>query len=213
MQPLPSGGRLAHAAILGHDGGVWAQDPGFPEVTDAEVAALLRGMDDPAPLAQSGIRLAGEKYMMVAGEPGEVLRGKKGPGGVTVKKTVGALVVGIYGEGVGHGECNIVSAVGCRDERGHGVGAAAALLAACVWGAALRVGGVLGRSGGVERRGVGRRAMTDERRAVRCRRWRRWATTSRSRASEPRQRPVCPSSARITWYLVFFPCRPTPALV
>ena len=29
---------------------------------------------------QSGLRIGGEKYMMVAGEPGEVLRGKKGPG-------------------------------------------------------------------------------------------------------------------------------------
>lgn len=28
---------------------------------------------------QNGIRIGGEKYMMVAGEPGLVLRGKKGP--------------------------------------------------------------------------------------------------------------------------------------
>jgi hypothetical protein len=31
-------------------------------------------------LLQNGIRIGGEKYMMVAGEPGEVIRGKKGPG-------------------------------------------------------------------------------------------------------------------------------------
>lgn len=31
-------------------------------------------------LPQNGIRIGGEKYMMVAGEPGEVLRGKKGAG-------------------------------------------------------------------------------------------------------------------------------------
>lgn len=33
-----------------------------------------------APCLQSGMFIGGEKYMMVAGEPGEVLRGKKGPG-------------------------------------------------------------------------------------------------------------------------------------
>ncbi|PRW20740.1 Minor pollen allergen Che a 2 [Chlorella sorokiniana] len=56
----------------------------------------------------NGIRIGGEKYMMVAGEPGVVLRGKKGPSGCTLKKTNTAVVVGIYGEGVPHGDCNVV---------------------------------------------------------------------------------------------------------
>ena len=78
---LPGGGRLQHAAILGQDGGVWAQSEHFPAITPDEVAALVKGLTDSAQLAQSGIRIAGEKYMMVAGEPGEVIRGKKGAGG------------------------------------------------------------------------------------------------------------------------------------
>jgi profilin len=108
MQPLGGGGTLTHAAICGHDGGIWAQSPDFPGISDDEVAAIMTGFDDSTALATNGLRLGGEKYMMIAGEPGEVLRGKKGPNGVTVKKTNSALVIGIYGEGVTPGECNLV---------------------------------------------------------------------------------------------------------
>ena len=34
---LPKGGVLSHAAIIGQDGGVWAQSPGFPALHDGEV--------------------------------------------------------------------------------------------------------------------------------------------------------------------------------
>ena len=37
-----------------------------------------------------------------------MIRGKKGPGGLTIKKTVTALVVGVYGEGVSPGDCSVV---------------------------------------------------------------------------------------------------------
>jgi profilin len=108
MQPLPGGGHLTHAAICGYDGGIWAQSENFPGISDDEIAAIMKGFDDPSGLAQNGLRVGGEKYMMLAGEPGEVLRGKKGPGGCTLKKTNSAIVVGIYAEGCTPGECNVV---------------------------------------------------------------------------------------------------------
>lgn len=37
-----------------------------------------------------------------------MIRGKKGPGGVSIKKTVTALVVGVYTEGVTPGDCSVV---------------------------------------------------------------------------------------------------------
>ncbi|KAJ4876973.1 Profilin protein [Raphanus sativus] len=46
-------------------------------------------------LAPTGLFLGGTKYMIIQGEPGAVIRGKKGPGGVTIKKTSQALVIGI----------------------------------------------------------------------------------------------------------------------
>jgi profilin len=37
---LPNGGRLTAAAIVGQDGGVWAQSEKFPAVTPEQVRAL-----------------------------------------------------------------------------------------------------------------------------------------------------------------------------
>ncbi|DBA71234.1 TPA: Glutamate 5-kinase [Trebouxia sp. C0005] len=93
LVPLPNGGQLSHAAIVGQDGGVWAQD----------AAGGYGG------LGQSGVKLGGTKYMLIAGEPGSVVRGKKGQeDGVTVKKTMTALVIGIYSKGVQPADCNVI---------------------------------------------------------------------------------------------------------
>lgn len=60
-------------------------------------------------LGQSGVKLGGMKYMLIAGEPGSVVRGKKGgEEGVTVKKTMTALVIGIYSKGVQPADCNVI---------------------------------------------------------------------------------------------------------
>ncbi|KAL4301385.1 hypothetical protein AHAS_Ahas17G0295600 [Arachis hypogaea] len=46
--------------------------------------------------------------MVIQGEPGAVIRGKKGPGGVTIKKTNQALIIGIYDEPMTPGQCNMI---------------------------------------------------------------------------------------------------------
>ncbi|CAD5335066.1 unnamed protein product [Arabidopsis thaliana] len=46
--------------------------------------------------------------MVIQGEPNAVIRGKKGAGGVTIKKTTLALVFGIYDEPMTPGQCNMV---------------------------------------------------------------------------------------------------------
>ena len=38
MVDLPHGGKLSSAAIVGQDGGVWAQSPDFPAVTPEQVS-------------------------------------------------------------------------------------------------------------------------------------------------------------------------------
>eukprot|EP00891_Asterochloris_glomerata_P006836 jgi/Astpho2/6836/e_gw1.00105.65.1_t len=108
MVELPNGGQLTHAAIVGQDGGVWAQSAEFPELSQAEADALWRGFSDNSTLAQNGLKVGGVKYMVIAGEPGAVHRGKKGAGGVTVKKTTSAMVIGIYSEGVRPADCTLI---------------------------------------------------------------------------------------------------------
>ena len=109
MQPLSGGNTLTHAAICGHDGGIWAESANFPGISDTELEAIMKGFEDSSHLATNGLYLGGEKYMILAGEPGEVLRGKKGQNGITIAKTASALIIGIYGEGVTPAECNVVS--------------------------------------------------------------------------------------------------------
>ncbi|XP_052733709.1 profilin-1-like isoform X2 [Vigna angularis] len=101
------GKHLTHAAIIGHDGSVWAQSSSFPQLKPEEVSGIMNDFNEPGTLAPTGLYLGGTKYMVIQGEPGSVIRGKKGPGGATVKKTNMALIIGIYDEPMTPGQCNM----------------------------------------------------------------------------------------------------------
>ena len=101
-----------------------------------EINGITKDFEEPGFLAPTGLFLGGAKYMVIQGEPGAVIRGKKvtymsmilihqpldvlrecdqdsyytlqGPGGVTIKKTTQALVIGIYEEPMTGGQCNLV---------------------------------------------------------------------------------------------------------
>ncbi|XP_047059042.1 profilin [Lolium rigidum] len=102
------GQRLTAAAILGHDGSVWAQSDAFPQVKPEEITGIMNDFDEPGSLAPTGLYIGGAKYMVIQGEPGAIIRGKKGAGGATIKKTNLSLVIGLYEEPMTHGQCNIV---------------------------------------------------------------------------------------------------------
>ncbi|CAI9100475.1 OLC1v1037587C1 [Oldenlandia corymbosa var. corymbosa] len=108
MCDLEGGGHLTAAAILGHDGSVWAQSANFPQFKPEEFKGVMTDFDEPGHLAPTGLLLNGAKYMVIQGEAGAVIRGKKGAGGVTIKKTGQALVIGVYEEPVTPGQCNMV---------------------------------------------------------------------------------------------------------
>nr|E2D0Y9.1 RecName: Full=Profilin Sal k 4.0201; AltName: Full=Allergen Sal k 4.02; AltName: Allergen=Sal k 4.0201 [Kali turgidum]ADK22841.1 Sal k 4.02 [Kali turgidum] len=103
-----TGNHLTSSAIVGVDGSIWAQSSNFPQVKPQEIEAINKEFDGPNTLAPTGLFLGGEKYMVIQGEPGAVIRGKKGPGGVCIKKTTQALIFGIYDEPVAPGQCNMV---------------------------------------------------------------------------------------------------------
>lgn len=68
----------------------------------------MKDFNEPGSLAPTGLHLGGSKYMVIQGEAGVVIRGKKGPGGITIKKTTQALLIGIYDEPMTPGQCNLV---------------------------------------------------------------------------------------------------------
>ncbi|XP_050365997.1 profilin-6 [Argentina anserina] len=102
------GHHLTAAAIVGHDGSVWAKNSSFPQFKAEEVAAIMKDFDEPGSLAPTGLHLGGTKYMVIQGESGAVIRGKKGSGGITVKKTGQAMIIGIYDEPMTPGQCNMI---------------------------------------------------------------------------------------------------------
>ncbi|TYG59933.1 hypothetical protein ES288_D07G026400v1 [Gossypium darwinii] len=81
---------LTAAAIIGHDGNVWAQSSTFPPFTPEEISAIMNDFAEPGSLAPTGLFLGG------------------GAGGATVKKTNQALIIGIYDEPVTPGQCNMI---------------------------------------------------------------------------------------------------------
>eukprot|EP00270_Netrium_digitus_P010856 TRINITY_DN338_c0_g2_i1.p2 TRINITY_DN338_c0_g2~~TRINITY_DN338_c0_g2_i1.p2 ORF type:complete len:122 (-),score=14.43 TRINITY_DN338_c0_g2_i1:341-706(-) len=105
---LAGGSQLVSSAILGHDGSVWAQSAAFPNITTEQINNIMAGFDDAGILAQKGLKLGDDKFMVIQGEPGIALRGKKGSGGCCIRKTTSALIVGIYDKPTQPGECNMV---------------------------------------------------------------------------------------------------------
>ncbi|KAJ9701885.1 hypothetical protein PVL29_003906 [Vitis rotundifolia] len=71
------GNHLTAAAILGQDGSVWAQSATFPQFKPEEITAIMTDFAEPGTLAPTGLYLGGTKYMVIQGEPGAVIRGKK----------------------------------------------------------------------------------------------------------------------------------------
>lgn len=90
------------------NGQLWAQSSTFPKFKPEEITNIMKDFDEPGHLAPTGLFLGGAKYMVIQGEPGAVIRGKKGSGGITIKKTNQALIFGIYEEPVTPGQCNMV---------------------------------------------------------------------------------------------------------
>ncbi|EEC66727.1 hypothetical protein OsI_33064 [Oryza sativa Indica Group] len=86
------GHHLTSAAIVGHDGTVWAQSAAFPQFKPEEMTNIMKDFDEPGFLAPTGLFLGPTKAS----------------GGITVKKTGQALVVGIYDEPMTPGQCNMV---------------------------------------------------------------------------------------------------------
>ncbi|XP_020575198.1 profilin-2-like [Phalaenopsis equestris] len=73
-----------------------------------EINGIMTDFNEPGHLAPTGLYLGNTKYMVIQGEPGAVIRGKKGSGGITIKKTNLALIIGIYDEPMAPGQCNMV---------------------------------------------------------------------------------------------------------
>ncbi|XVF48605.1 hypothetical protein PTKIN_Ptkin03bG0203400 [Pterospermum kingtungense] len=93
---LIGSGKVTAAAIIGHDGSVWAKSSTFPQFTPEEITVIMNGLAEPGSLFSTGFSLGGVKYFVIRVKPGALIRGGKDSGGVSVRKTGQALIIGIY---------------------------------------------------------------------------------------------------------------------
>lgn len=85
---------VTHAVICGHDGNIWASSANF-QVTPEELKALIAKYNNTDQLAQSGVTIAGTKYMYLSSTE-KVIRAKKGTSGVHAIKTTQTYIVCVY---------------------------------------------------------------------------------------------------------------------
>ncbi|KIO32639.1 hypothetical protein M407DRAFT_241334 [Tulasnella calospora MUT 4182] len=88
-------GKIAHAAILGQQGGVWATSPGFT-LSPQEQSAIVGAWNDLDRIQANGVRLAGTKYFTIQTTPGRSIYGKSRADGCIIVKTKQAILVTVY---------------------------------------------------------------------------------------------------------------------
>lgn len=113
MVDLPHGEKLHSSAILGQDGGVWAQSEAFPPVTPEQIQKITDAILQPdtklGQLATEGFFLGDIRFRVIQGDADlQILRGKTEKGGCCIQGTASALVVGIWYEPVVASDCNTI---------------------------------------------------------------------------------------------------------
>jgi len=99
--------QVKEAVILGHDGNVWAASQDF-SVTPEELKKIVGDYNSVDTLAQSGVTVAGTRYMYISSND-KVVRAKKGTGGLHLVKTVQAIIIAQYAEPVTAEQCAVVT--------------------------------------------------------------------------------------------------------
>eukprot|EP00842_Homolaphlyctis_polyrhiza_P002316 jgi/Hompol1/3085/HPOL_003115-RA len=99
-------GKIARAAIHGHDGSLWATSKGF-SVSANEAQTIAKAFNDASEIRANGLLVGGTKYIALRADDRSIY-GKKGNDGVVLVKTKQAILVAEYKEPVVPGEANKV---------------------------------------------------------------------------------------------------------
>ncbi|RPA77860.1 Profilin/allergen [Ascobolus immersus RN42] len=104
---LVGSGKIDKAAIFSAAGdSVWAVTPGF-NIKPEEVQSIIGAFSDPSNIRQSGLFVAGEKYIALGCDE-ESINGKRDKTGLVIVKTKAAIIIGHYPETVQPGEATTV---------------------------------------------------------------------------------------------------------
>ena len=98
VDTLTSNALIKKAAIVGHDGSLWATSADL-RLTGDEVSGAVRALSNTT-LAHDGLQLEGEKYVLLRGDEQELYL-RTGKGGAVLAKTGQCVLMGFF-EGERH---------------------------------------------------------------------------------------------------------------
>eukprot|EP00284_Hemiselmis_tepida_P018157 CAMPEP_0174915374 /NCGR_PEP_ID=MMETSP1355-20121228/987_1 /TAXON_ID=464990 /ORGANISM="Hemiselmis tepida, Strain CCMP443" /LENGTH=126 /DNA_ID=CAMNT_0016160247 /DNA_START=16 /DNA_END=396 /DNA_ORIENTATION=+ len=105
-QQLVASGHVSKGAIIGLDGSQWAISPGF-NLDPSEAAAIAAAARNPSSVLGGGINLQGVKFMVLRADDTAIYV-RKGSDGACIVKTNQCVLIGLYGENIQAGQCNMV---------------------------------------------------------------------------------------------------------
>ncbi|KAI9451778.1 profilin [Russula earlei] len=88
---LVGSGKVSRAAIVGHQGGIWAASPGY-SLSTQEQKDIVASFDNADKALSSGVRLAGQKFFTLQAGTRSIYVKKGGDGAVLVKTKQAVLV-------------------------------------------------------------------------------------------------------------------------
>ncbi|KAJ3511247.1 hypothetical protein NLJ89_g4209 [Agrocybe chaxingu] len=88
---LLGSGKIAKAAIIGLQGGVWASSAGYT-LSPVEQKAIVDGFSKPDSVQANGVRLAGQKFFTLSVSD-RTIQAKKAADGAIIVKTKQAVLV------------------------------------------------------------------------------------------------------------------------
>jgi profilin len=91
---LVATGGCKKAALLGHDGSVWAKSADLT-ISAAEAQKLAQGFRDPSSVQSTGIHFGGQKHQVIKADD-QSIYGKLGTGGFSAAKSHQTIVLGFY---------------------------------------------------------------------------------------------------------------------
>ncbi|BGP27019.1 profilin [Rhodotorula toruloides] len=103
---LVGSGKVSKAAILGQQGGVWAQSAGY-NLSQEEQNNLIKIHSDPGHAQANGVRAQGQKFLTIRADDRSVY-GKKQADGIIVVKTKQAILAAEYAHPTQPGEATKV---------------------------------------------------------------------------------------------------------
>ncbi|KAM0683597.1 profilin [Mitosporidium daphniae] len=87
--------KLSQAAILGHDGAIWASSPNF-ELSSEEISSLIEAFRDASKARERGLYIAGVRNIILRADSRSIY-GKNGASGALFVKTGQTIIVATYG--------------------------------------------------------------------------------------------------------------------